>query len=137
MSALLKYWPALFLLFSLTGLSACKERGPKQSFRAFYAAVAKSDGDRAWSLLSHETQQAIQKFIDASTEAGVEAPSPQKMLVKGGYLRAVREIAEIEIINQARGRATLKVTDETGETQLVSLIKEGEDWRLLLPIPKS
>lgn len=137
MRAFSTYFPTLLLLLSLSGLSACRERGPEQSFRAFYAAVAKADGDSAWALLSTETQQALQKYIVASTEAGVKAPSPQKMLVEGGYLRAVREIAAIDLINQARGRATLKVTDETGENQLVTLVKEGDRWLLLLPIPKT
>ena len=129
-------WLLLPLLFSLT-LSACRERGPEQSFRAFYAAVAKSDGDAAWALLSADTRQGIRKYITASTEAGAQAPSPQKLLVEGGYLRVMRELVSVELINQARGRATLKVTDETGETQLVTLVKEGTGWRLLLPVPKN
>lgn len=125
------------LLFALLSITGCQERGPEQSFRAFYAAVAKSDGDTAWSLLSEQTQKSISEFIASATAPGDKAPSPQKLLIEGGYLRAMREIAAIELINQARGEATLKITDETGETQLVTLVLEGDTWRLRLPIPKA
>ena len=137
MSIFVKIRWALLLPLLLLLSTSCRERGPEQSFRAFYLAVSKSDGQAAWALLSRETQQGIEKYIAASTQPGVKAPSAQKMLVEGGYLRAVRQLASVETINQARGRATLKVVDETGETQLVTLIKEDDTWRLLLPIPKT
>jgi hypothetical protein len=122
---------------ALAALAACAQReaSPEATYRAFVRAVSDRDADRAWGLLSKDTQAWLEaRAKDAAAHApGVVTPSGRDLLL-GDAVRAARPVAEVILRRESRDRAVLQVTEEGGTPREVELVREG-GWRVRLPPP--
>ncbi len=123
------------LLLSLLSLSfACaRELGPDAAYRSFLKAVADRDADKAWNLLSRESQKRLdEKARAASARApGVVPPSGRQLLLGDAALQ-VRPAGSVAVVSQTGQRAVLRVEVEGAPPRQVTLVREGR-WRVELP----
>ncbi|MFH1808235.1 MAG: hypothetical protein ABIJ09_05805 [Pseudomonadota bacterium] len=123
---------ALLTLLAL----ACSEDSPEKAFRAFTLAVSKGEHARAWDLFSVDTRTRLDSMIRAQ-DPSAKGDQVHEVLFQRGLLRATREIVGIEVLTQSRGRAVLRVSDEEGEQQQVTMVLEDGAWKLLLELPEN
>ena len=116
-------------------LSACASKGPEDSFRAFYVAVARGDAPAMWSHFSEETKAELSVAMAKLDKEGEPAKKPEERIAASGLIRVMREIVSIEVLTQARGQAVIEVLDETGAKQQVHMRLENELWRIQLDLP--
>ena len=126
----------LALALSLS-LSACaRDPGPEAAYRSLAKAVAERDADRAWSLLSRESQKRLEVLAreTAARAPGVVAPSGRQLLL-GDAALASRPLAGVEVASQEGDRAVLRVEEAGRPPREVSMVREGGGWRVELPPP--
>jgi len=116
---------------------ACHRAGerPDAAYRAFARAVAERDADRAYALLSSDTQAWLEARAKsaAASAPGVVPPSGRSLLLGDASL-APRSLAEVVVLREARDRAVLSVAEEGGAKGEVELVREG-GWRVRIPAP--
>lgn len=120
----------LLLLFVV----ACKGATPEDAFRAFTLALSKGEHARAWELFSADTRAQLEGRLQAQQLTGDRQPA-HAVLFERGLLRASREIVGIEVLTQSGGRAVLRVSDEEGEQQQVTMVLEDGAWKVHLELP--
>lgn len=126
------------VLFALLGAS-CRELGleppPAAAYRSFATALAQGDAKSAWALLSRDTQAELTKEAQAVAKARNQPPPEDGLRLAFGERVAQRqEIKSIAITSEKDSRASLTVVDDTGRTQVIQVVREGEAWRVdLLP----
>jgi hypothetical protein len=122
---------ALLLLLLVV---ACKDDKPEDAFRAFTLALSKGEHARAWELFSADTRTRLDALVGAQRLAADKEPA-HAVLFERGLLRASREIVNIEVLTQSGGRAVLRVSDEEGEQQQVTMLLEDGAWKVHLDLP--
>ena len=124
------------LAFALLGLLACARQGtPDAAYRAFARAASERDADRAWALLSTDTQAWLDrraKIVSAAVP-GVVAPSGRQLLF-GDAALATRPLTTTLVLRESRDQAVVEVAEEGGPKREVELIREG-GWRVRIPEP--
>ncbi len=118
-------------------LSACaRDPGPEAAYRSLAKAVAERDADKAWSLLSLDSQKRLDALArEAAARApGVVAPGGRQLLL-GDAALASRPLARVEVASQDRDRAVLRVEEAGRPPRQVSMVREGRAWRVELPPP--
>jgi hypothetical protein len=126
---------ATFLLISLLLACVAREGSPDLACRALARAVAERDSERAWALLSSDTQawlEARAKKV-AAAAPGVVPPSGEQLLL-GTASRKSRPIGSVLVLRESRDRAVVEVAEEGGEKHEVELVREG-GWRVRIPPP--
>lgn len=127
----------LAVLAGLAVGAACAvpDVGPAATWKAFARAVSARDEDKAWDLLSRDTQAWLQARAAAVAAAapGVLVPSARQLLV-GSEVTAVRPLASAVVVRESRDRAVVRVTEEGGATRDVELVNE-RGWRVRIPEP--
>ena len=122
----------------LLAAAACapREGAPDVAYRAFARAVAEGDADRAWGLLSEETQGWLDERARgvAASAPGVIAPGGRQLLL-GPASRAARPVAAAVVVRESRERAVVEVEAEGGARGPVELAREGGRWRVRLAPP--
>ena len=115
------------------GACAPREGTPDSAYRAFARAVAEGDAERAWGLLSEDTQGWLDERARAvaATAPGVIAPSGRQLLL-GSASRAVRPVSAAVVVRESRDRAVVEVEAEGGAKATVELVREGGRWRVRL-----
>ncbi|HEY6104456.1 MAG TPA: hypothetical protein VIV59_00630 [Anaeromyxobacteraceae bacterium] len=118
-------------------LAACaRDPGPEAAYRSLANAVAERDADKAWSLLSRDSQKRLDALArEAAARApGVVAPSGRQLLL-GDAALASRPLARAEVASQDGDRAVLRVEEQGRPPREVSMVREGRGWRVELPPP--
>ena len=123
-----------FALWLLLFALACKDDKPEDAFRAFTLALSKGEHARAWEMFSADTRKQLDARIQAQHLGGDRQPS-HAVLFERGLIRATREIVGIEVLTQSGGRAVLRVSDEEGEQQQVTMLLEDGTWKVHLELP--
>lgn len=115
---------------------AAREGSPDVAYRAFARAVADRDADRAWSLLSSDTQAWLEARAKAVAAAapGVVQPSGRQLLL-GTAARSGRPLANVVVIRESRDRAIVEVEEEGGARHQVEMVRES-GWRVRVPPPE-
>jgi hypothetical protein len=115
---------------------ACPRRdpSPEATYRAFVRAAAERDAERAWSLLSADTQAWLEARARSAASAapGVVQPGARQFLL-GDAALAVRPLASALLLRESADRAVVEVTVQGGEKQQVELVREGGSWRVRIP----
>jgi hypothetical protein len=118
-------------------LIACapREGSPEGTYRAFVRAVSERDADRAWGLLSSDTQAWLEGRAKSAGAAapGVMAPSGRQLLL-GDAALAPRPLASVVVTSASRDRARVEAAEEGGPKREVELVREG-GWRVRVPEP--
>ena len=118
-------------------LAGCaRDPGPDAAYRSLAQAVAERDADKAWSLLSRDSQRRLDALArEAAARApGVVAPSGRQILL-GDAALASRPLARVEVASQEGDRAVLQVEEAGRPPRRVSMVREGRGWRVELPPP--
>ena len=125
-------------LLLLLALVACapRESSPGVAYRAFARAVSERDPDRAWGLLSSDTQAWLEARARAAAAAapGVVAPSARQLLL-GDAALAPRPLASVVVLRESRDRAIVEAAEDGGAKREVELVREG-GWRVRVPEPR-
>ncbi len=122
---------AAFLL-----LACAREGTPDATYRAFARAASERDDDRAWALLSADTQAWLERRAKAAAAAapGVVAASGRQLLF-GDAALATRPLATALVLRESRDQAVVEVAEEEGGPKReVGLVREG-GWRVRIPDP--
>jgi hypothetical protein len=126
------------LLIALA-LVACapREGSPELAYRAFVRAVNERDADRAWALLSSESQAWLEARAKSAAVAApdVVAPSGRQLLI-GDAALAPRPLASVLVVRESRDRAVVEAAEEAGPKREVELVREG-GWRVRVPEPSA
>ena len=120
-------------------LVACapREGSPEVAYRAFARAVTERDADRAWGLLSSDTQAWLEARAKSAAAAapGVVAPSGRQLLI-GDAALGPRPLVSVVVLRESRDRAVVEAAEEGGAKREVQLVREG-GWRVRVPEPAS
>ncbi len=119
-------------------LLACAREGtgtPDATYRAFARAASERDDDRAWALLSADTQAWLDRRAKAAAASapGVVAASGRQLLF-GDAALATRPLATALVLRESRDEAVVEVAEEGGPKREVGLVREG-GWRVRIPDP--
>lgn len=127
---------ALALLLSLSLAACARDPGPEASYRSLAKAVAERDADKAWSLLSRDSQKRLDALArEAAARApGVVPPSGRQILLGDAALGS-RPLVRVEVSSQQDERAVLRVEEQGSPPRQVSMVREGGAWRVELPPP--
>jgi hypothetical protein len=121
----------------LSTLLACvaREGSPDVACRELARAVADRDAERAWALLSSDTQAWLEARAKQVADAapGVVPPSAEQLLL-GTAARTSRPLAGVVVVRESRDRAVVEVEEEGGAKRQVELVREG-GWRVRIPPP--
>lgn len=111
------------------------EERPDDAYRGFARAVAERDADRAYALLSSDTQAWLEARAKSAAAAapGVVPPSGRSLLLGDASL-APRPLADVVVLREARDRAVLSVAEDGGAKGEVELVRE-RGWRVRIPAP--
>jgi hypothetical protein len=121
----------------LLALAACaRQPGPEEAYRSLSKAVAERDADKAWSLLSRESQKRLEALArQAAAQApGVVSPSARQLLLGDASL-AARPLAQLTVASQEGDRAVLRVEEQGRPPRQVTMVREARAWRVELPPP--
>ncbi len=129
-----RHWGQRVALLACLILSGCKgETTPEDAYRTFAAALANRDGDKAFSMLSQESQEKLTKLAQeasAKAQGGVPA-DPRRMIVSGDP--AAKAIKEVKVVSRGQGSAVISVDDGSGPKP-VKMVREGLRWKVSLDL---
>lgn len=116
-------------------LAACaREMGPDDAYQALARAVADRDADKAWSLLSRDSQRRLDaRAREAAARAPGVVPASGKQLLLGDAAATARPPARVEVASASADSAVLRVEEEGRPARQVALVREGRAWRVQLP----
>ncbi|OFX23421.1 MAG: hypothetical protein A2V77_00060 [Anaeromyxobacter sp. RBG_16_69_14] len=120
-------------------LLACAREGtgtPDAAYRAFARAASERDADRAWTLLSADTQAWLDRRAKTAAAAapGVVAGSGRQLLFGDAALATTRPLTTTLVLRESRDEAVVEVAEEGGPKREVVLVREG-GWRVRIPDP--
>ncbi len=121
----------------LAAVLACTADGPPEAaYRAFVRAVGDRDGEKAWALLSSDTQAWLdaQAKEVARAAPGVIAPSGKGLLLGDAAQAGHPGLSRVVLLRESSGRAVVEVTEEGGAKREVELVRE-KTWRVRIPKP--
>jgi hypothetical protein len=125
---------AAFTAFVLLAAGCSRDVTPAGAYRAFARAVAERDADRAFGLLSKDTQA----WLDARA-AGVArlapgvVPASGRQLMLGDAALGPGPRLQVVVLRESRDVAVLEVSDG-GARREVEMVREGS-WRVRIPPP--
>jgi len=122
------------LLAGIACLAACQplaDGTPEGAYRAFAAAASKGEDKLAFGQLSLASQAALKNRLAgvSATSGGSLGEDAASLVFRGGR---GTPITAIQLLKMEQDRATVNVTAR-GQTQEVSLTREGSEWRVEVP----
>ena len=116
----------------LVGCRSAQPDTPEDAYRAFAAAANKGEDAAAFARLSSQTQTAMKQVLgDLSIASGGSLKQDTAALVFGGARGA--PLASVRVLRMQPGEATVSVTARD-QTREVTLKREGNEWRIELPV---
>ncbi len=123
----------------VAALLACAPQhdSPAAAYRAFVRSVADRDAERAWGLLSSDTQAWLEARARAAASAapGVVVSNPQELLL-GAASRSARPLVSVVVLRESRDVAVVEAEEEGGAKRRVEMVRQG-GWRVRIPAPES
>ncbi len=124
-----------FALILLLVLSCAREGSPADAYRAFTRAVADRDADRAFGLLSRDTQAWLDsRAAQVAAVAPGVVPASGRQLLLGDASLAPRPPIRVTVVRESRDAAVLEVSEEHGPPRAVQMVRDG-GWRVRVPPP--
>ncbi len=129
------FWPPNLRAFSLVAIAAfalgCRKplapETPENAYRNLGEAIRASDAARAFSLLSTQTRQRLEKRAEqiASASNGLIQNDPAVIFFQSGI--APGSVDTVEVLQQSAETATV-VIRPSGIA--VAMVREGDLWRV-------
>ncbi|MGC4000598.1 MAG: hypothetical protein QM767_25385 [Anaeromyxobacter sp.] len=120
-------------------LAACRPpETPADAYRRFAAALHSPRPDvvqSAWDMLSAGSRQALDARARRLAEGapGVVSPSGRDLL-PGAVSRTAPRVKSVTVKQESATAAVVAVEDEGGGRGEVQLVREGEAWKVVLPL---
>lgn len=126
--------PALLAVAFLA--TACKgPENPAQRYQRFAQAARDGDVGAVWSMLSKDSQERIR-----ARGKGLEGEVPRSgvdlgpaNLVVGDLAQTAPKVKSATVLRESQSQAVVAVEVEGGERGEVTLVREGKDWKVVLP----
>ncbi len=124
--------PLLALLF----LAGCAPPAtPAQRYRAFVEAARRGRVGDVWAMLSSASRQGLEDraraLNDPKPSAAVDVSASD--LVLGDLAPTAPKVKSVTTVRESRDAAVVAVEDAEGARSEVSLVREGGEWRVVLP----
>jgi hypothetical protein len=137
-----------------------EEGAVREAVSAFQAALKARDADRLWQLLDAESradaERAAQAVRDAYAKAGPDQKAEQEKalglpgaelaaLTGPGFLKTKRfhgkydELpdSKIDRVTAQADSATVTYTEPDGDKEKLTLVRQGGQWKVSVPMPKA
>jgi hypothetical protein len=130
--------PALAAALIALGLAAAGCRAPEDPgtrYLRFARAAREGEAGTAWALLSTASQQQLEARSKALGEGGAPAGvtlDPRQLLL-GDLAPTAPKVKSVKVVRDAGDEAALDVELEGGAHGQVTLRREQDGWRVVLP----
>jgi hypothetical protein len=126
---------ALAVLAALAAAGCRAPEGPADRYRRFADAARGGRAAEAWALLSAGSRRALDEEGKAlqgkAASPGVDL-SGQELLL-GDLAPTAPRVKSVTLVREAGDEAVVAVEDEAGIRAEVRLVREGGQWRVVLP----
>jgi hypothetical protein len=123
--------PLAALTLLLAACRPARDDTPEAAYRSFAAAANKGDAERAFALLSPDSQARVRARLAGlgAASGGSLGEDAARWMFSGGR---APPLTAVQLLKKDPDRATLGVT--AGErTREVTLVRQGSVWRVQLP----
>jgi hypothetical protein len=126
----------LALLAAAVLAAACHPpENPAERYERFAKAARAGDTGAVWSMLSRESQERIRARARA---LGGEKAAPgvdvgPAGLVLGDLAPTAPKVKSVTVLRESQERAVVAVDVEGGQRGEVTLVREGKEWKVVLP----
>ena len=126
----------LSLFLSALLATACRApENPAQRYERFAQAARDGDVGAVWAMLSKASQDRI-RARGKELEGGKPVPGVDlgpASLVLGDLAPTAPKVKKATVVRESQGQAVVAVEVEGGERGEVTLVREGKDWKVVLP----
>ena len=129
--------PALVLLPLVALLAAGCQRpdNPAERYERFARAARAGEVGAVWAMLSKDSQERIRargkELAGGEKVAGADLGAAN--LVLGDLAPAAPRVKSATVLRESKDQAVVAVEVEGGERGEVTLVREGEEWKVVLP----
>jgi hypothetical protein len=126
----------LALTLAVLAAAACRSpEDPAQRYRRFALAARAGDAAAVWAMLSTDSRTQLEargKALQGDRPVpGVDLRA--EALVLGDLSLTSPRVKSATVVRQSAEQAVVAVEDEAGGRGEVTLVKEGREWRVVLP----
>ena len=125
---------ALLLLLALTG---CLGRGqatnPEGAVQLLISAASAGDRAAVFQRLGPRTRARIEALQEGTKRTGGRLVTKPEDFLSVGWARASWEPAGMRTLRRDDTSAEVEVFSATGDRHAVSLVREGQEWKVELP----
>jgi hypothetical protein len=89
--------------------------------------------EKAFALLDPRTRRELTRRAREASAAGGKALRPHEMIVPGGTTLRF-EVTKVRVVDERVDRATVEVRGSRREKAELRLVREGDAWRVVLPL---
>ncbi len=109
--------------------TACRPpENPAQRYERFARAAREGKAGAVWSMLSSGSQE---RFRARAKELGL--PGDPARLVLGDLAPSAPKVKSVTPLRESQKKAVVAVETEDGARGEVTLVREGEEWKVVLP----
>jgi hypothetical protein len=124
------------LLAAALLLAACRApETPAELYRRFAEAARKGRAGEVWATLSTGSRKALAERAKAL--AGAKPPPGMDVsagdLVLGDLAPTAPKVKSVTVLRESKDSAVVSVEEVGGARGEVSLVREGGEWRVVLP----
>ncbi|HYD39457.1 MAG TPA: hypothetical protein VEB43_01395 [Anaeromyxobacter sp.] len=127
---------ALVLPFVAFLAAACQRPdNPAERYERFARAARAGDVGAVWAMLSKDSQDRL-RARSKELEGSAQVPGADVQvanLVLGDLAPTAPKVKSATVLRESRDRAVVAVEVEGGERGEVSLVREGQEWKVVLP----
>ncbi len=108
---------------------------PAERYERFARAARSGDVGAVWAMLSKESQDRL-RARGKELEGGAKVPGADLRLanlILGDLAPTAPKVKSATVLRESQDRAVVAVEAEGGERGEVSLVREGQEWKVVLP----
>jgi hypothetical protein len=124
-----RLWALAFVVAAGCGAA----RSPDGAVRALAEAAEAGDRDAVWALLGPATRARLTADAEKAAQASGRRDLQPRDLVAAGWSAPRWKIADVDVVADSGGRATVEVRGRGGERETLSCVRADGNWRVELP----
>ena len=130
----------ILVAVGLLGGCGRKDSTPEGTVKAFLAAVASLEADKAYELLAPVTREELRALAEKASRhtGGRQQLKPEEMILLG-LVRPAANVSETRVVAQTAGEARVHLISDGKEpvTEELKLVNDNGAWRVVLVLPKA